>query len=50
MVLPPWQRNPDLAGLREKDALDELPEAEPSAWRKMWADVEELLDKPRGKK
>jgi tetratricopeptide (TPR) repeat protein len=28
-----WQKDPDLAGLREKEALGRLPEAERDAWR-----------------
>ena len=44
-VLPRWQRNPDLAGLREKKALEKLPEAERKAWSALWDDVDKLLEK-----
>jgi serine/threonine-protein kinase len=37
-----WQKTPDLAGLRDDDALAKLPEAEREACRKLWADVESL--------
>jgi hypothetical protein len=38
-----WQKGPDLAGLRDQDALAQLPEAEQVACRKLWADVKALL-------
>jgi tetratricopeptide (TPR) repeat protein len=38
-----WQRDPDLAGLRDPAALAELPEAEREGWRQLWADVGALL-------
>jgi serine/threonine-protein kinase len=38
-----WQKDPDLAGLRDPDALAKLPEAEREACRKLWADVGALL-------
>jgi eukaryotic-like serine/threonine-protein kinase len=40
-----WQTDPDLAGVRDKDALDKLPEAERDAWRKLWDDVAAVLAK-----
>src|SRR5262249_37978173 len=42
-----WQRNADLAGLRDEGALAELPEAERETWRKLWADVEGLLGRAK---
>jgi Flp pilus assembly protein TadD len=42
-----WQKDPDLAGLRDPGALARLPEAERQACRKLWADVEALLRKAR---
>jgi serine/threonine-protein kinase len=42
-ALAHWRDDPDLAGLRDKDALAKLPEDEGGAWRKLWADVESLL-------
>jgi hypothetical protein len=44
-----WQQDPDLAGVRDKEALAKLPEAEREAWRKLWADVADLLRKSGGK-
>jgi hypothetical protein len=40
-----WKEDPDLAGVRDADALDKLPEAERAEWRKLWADVDALLSK-----
>jgi serine/threonine-protein kinase len=41
--LADWQANPDLAGLRDPAELARLPESEPEACRRLWADVERLL-------
>jgi hypothetical protein len=38
-----WRRDPDLASVRDKAALDRLTEDERSAWRNLWADVSKLL-------
>jgi hypothetical protein len=38
-----WQTDADLAGLRDRDALDKLPEAERKEWQQLWADVAALL-------
>jgi tetratricopeptide (TPR) repeat protein len=38
-----WRSDPDLAGVRDPDALAELPEAERDAWRALWADVDRTL-------
>jgi serine/threonine-protein kinase len=40
-----WQRNSSLAGLRDKDALDNLSESERAACQKLWAEVEALVKK-----
>jgi serine/threonine-protein kinase len=49
-MLAHWQRDPDLAGLRERDALTRLPEAERQACRQLWTRVRELREQPtRGK-
>src|ERR1700730_9914397 len=40
-----WQTDPDLAGVRDKEPLATLPEPEQEAWRKLWAEGEELLKK-----
>jgi len=39
-----WQDDGDLAGVRDADALAKLPEAEREAWRKMWADMDALVE------
>jgi hypothetical protein len=40
-----WQRDADLAGVRDADALKKLSAEEKKAWRKLWDDVAELLNK-----
>jgi tetratricopeptide (TPR) repeat protein/tRNA A-37 threonylcarbamoyl transferase component Bud32 len=40
-----WQGDADLVGVREKDALEKLPEAERDDWRKFWDDVASVLKK-----
>jgi hypothetical protein len=42
-----WKKDPDLASVRDPQALATLPAAEPAAWRKLWADVEGLLKQVR---
>jgi serine/threonine protein kinase/Flp pilus assembly protein TadD len=37
-----WQNHPELASVRPKEGLATLPDAERSAWEKLWADVEAL--------
>ncbi|HLN26280.1 MAG TPA: tetratricopeptide repeat protein [Gemmataceae bacterium] len=44
-TLDHWQRDSDLAGVRETDALKKLSAAELEAWRKLWGDVAEVLKK-----
>ena len=44
-----WLQDADFAGVRGPQALAKLPEAERSAWRKLWADVEELFVQAGGK-
>jgi tetratricopeptide (TPR) repeat protein len=44
-----WLRDADFAGVRRPQALAELPEAERSAWEKLWAEVEQLLAQAEGK-
>jgi serine/threonine-protein kinase len=41
-TLAHWQTDADLAGLRDKPALANLPQAEREAWQKLWQDVEAL--------
>jgi Flp pilus assembly protein TadD len=40
-----WQRDADLAGVRDREALSKLPKEEQQAWQQLWADVEALLSK-----
>jgi hypothetical protein len=40
-----WREDPDLAAVRDADALAKLPEAEHGEWRRLWADVDALLQK-----
>jgi hypothetical protein len=40
-----WQVDPDLAGVRDQDALKSLPDAEQKGWRTLWAEVDSLLAK-----
>jgi hypothetical protein len=37
-----WQTDPDLAAVRDADALSKLPEDERAAWRHLWSDVDAL--------
>jgi hypothetical protein len=45
-----WQRDGDLAGLRDRTAVAALPEAERRASERLWADVAALLDRARKEK
>jgi hypothetical protein len=42
-TLQHWKRDPDLAGVREPDALVKLSDEEQLEWRVLWADVDTLL-------
>jgi tetratricopeptide (TPR) repeat protein len=48
-VLRHWQKDPDLAGLRDAAALARLPAGEQKECRKLWADVAALLAKAQAK-
>jgi serine/threonine protein kinase/Flp pilus assembly protein TadD len=48
-IVDHWLANPDLAALRERQALDQLPEAERDGWRRLWAELEALVPKEDGK-
>jgi hypothetical protein len=37
-----WQRDADFASVRDREALDQLPENVRDAWRRLWDDVEAL--------
>jgi serine/threonine-protein kinase len=45
-----WLRDPDLAGIRDADAVMRLPAEERDACRRLWADVAALLAKAEPKK
>jgi Flp pilus assembly protein TadD len=45
-----WQKDPDLAGVRDPAALAKLPEAERLEWQKFWKEVEALLAKAGAEK
>jgi hypothetical protein len=42
-TLSPWQDDPDLAGLRDTEALNRLPPSERHVCRALWQDVAALL-------
>jgi hypothetical protein len=44
-ILGHWQKDRELAGVRDAAALDKLPEAERAEWKKLWAEVGGLLEK-----
>jgi hypothetical protein len=44
-----WQKDADLAGIRDEEALARLPDHERAAWRRLWADVAALRQKVEGK-
>jgi serine/threonine protein kinase/Flp pilus assembly protein TadD len=48
-TLQQWQRDADLAALREDAALAKLPESEQMAWQQFWADVAATLDSLSGR-
>jgi tetratricopeptide (TPR) repeat protein len=49
-MLRHWQTVADLAGVRDKTALAQLPEAERKKWANFWGDVAALLGKASPKK
>jgi Flp pilus assembly protein TadD len=44
-TLQHWQADADLAGVRNAEALAKLSELEQESWRKLWADVDALIQK-----
>ena len=38
-----WQGDPDMAGVRGKDALASLPAEERGRWERLWSDVDAML-------
>jgi hypothetical protein len=47
-TLQHWQKDADLAGIREPDVLAKLPEVERKEWRDLWVEVAELLKRAQG--
>jgi hypothetical protein len=44
-ALSHWQKDPDLAGIRDKAALEKLPAEVEKAFTQLWADVAALLNR-----
>jgi hypothetical protein len=44
-----WQEDPDLAGIRDKDALSKLPAEEQESFKLLWAEVDAVLKKAQEK-
>jgi hypothetical protein len=44
-----WKQDPDLASVRDREALDRLPEAERQPWQQLWTDVASLLKRAERK-
>jgi serine/threonine-protein kinase len=49
-TLQHWQMDADLAGVRDKAALEQLPEAERQDWAKLWGEVATLRTRASSKK
>jgi serine/threonine-protein kinase len=49
-TLTRWRADPDLTGVRDKDALAKLPEDERAKWRELWGEVDGLLQRVGDKK
>jgi hypothetical protein len=49
-TLQHWQKDPNLAGIRDPNAVAKLPADEQEACKKLWADVTALLKKIEEKK
>jgi hypothetical protein len=45
-----WQEDSDLTSVRDKEALDNLPDDKCRQWRRLWDDVSALLQKVAGTK
>ncbi len=48
-TLAHWRRDPDLASVRDPQALDHLSEDERAAWQALWRDVDELAKRGANK-
>jgi tetratricopeptide (TPR) repeat protein len=49
-TLTHWRADPDLTGVRAKDALAKLPEDERAKWQELWGEVDGLLQRVGDKK
>jgi hypothetical protein len=49
LPLEHWQKDADLASVRDAESLNKLPDHERDAWRRLWADVDALRRKAGGK-
>ena len=49
-TLQHWQRDKDLAGVRDEAALAKLPEAEQIEWRNLWSAVDSLATRAQAEK
>jgi serine/threonine-protein kinase len=49
-TLSPWQKDPDLAGLRDAEILDRLPPSERDVCRALWEDLAALLRRAQATK
>jgi hypothetical protein len=45
-----WQRDADLAGVRDQEALAKLPQPERESWGRLWSDVADILQKESDRK
>ena len=45
-----WRADPDLTGVRDPDALAQLPEDERARWQELWGEVDGLLQRVGDKK
>ena len=45
-----WRQDAELASVREKESLDQMPDDERQQWRQLWDDVDALRKKVEGKK
>src|SRR5262249_22730595 len=45
LALSDWQKDPHLAGIRNPEALAQLPEGERNVCEMLWAEVQALLDR-----
>jgi hypothetical protein len=50
LTLTRWRADPNLTGVRNKDALAKLPEDERARWQELWGEVDGLLKRVGDKK